>query len=134
VGEDQTRSPCFAAVSRILQYNTGGAAALAGFIVRMVASAIGAREETSMGKQCKVKPQWQLAKPRLHATAARKLATRREEMSYRDCKKVRRQLKLSARVYRAELDSLLGTLGWLAPRLCWGARAAVPALRRGRAQ
>jgi hypothetical protein len=53
------------------------------------------------------KASWELCKPRLHETASRSLVTRRQEVGFKDKKKIRRLLKLSSRRYETELDHLL---------------------------
>jgi hypothetical protein len=53
------------------------------------------------------KAAWELGKPRLHETAVRSMVTQRQEVGFKDKKKVRRLLKLSSRRYETELDPLL---------------------------
>ena len=53
------------------------------------------------------KANWELGKPRLHETTARNMVTRRQEVSHKDMRQVRRLLKLSSRKYGTELGHLL---------------------------
>lgn len=56
-----------------------------------------------MPMKARQKATWQLSKPRLHETAQIRMATKRQEISCKDNKKIRRQRKLSCRDFLAEL-------------------------------